>query len=186
MASFNIDQFYKKLLKEVRIELMGEFDRNFQRKAFFDQSWQAAKHPPKRGSLLMRSPNGLRNSLQAKVEGGKIVFTSSKEYASVHNEGGKITVTTAMKRYFWAMHYKALGSRTKKKDGSYGSNAKNKAANADAEYWKSMALMKTGSQITIPERRFIGDHPQVGRAIQSVIDDNMKDLDTYMKQLFKK
>lgn len=180
MAKFDVDKLYAKILKDVRIELMDEFDQNFQRKAFFDKPWQQAKHPPKRGSLMMRSPNGLRNSLQAKEGNQKIIFSSSKPYSSIHNEGGKITVTQKMKKFFWAMHYKALGGKTKKKDGSYGNNAKNKAANADAEYWKSMALMKTGSQITIPERRFIGNHHKVETAIRSVIEDNLKDLDNYI------
>ena len=38
----------QKILNDLRVELSDEFDRNFQRKAFFDQSWPPRKmrnHP---------------------------------------------------------------------------------------------------------------------------------------------
>ena len=42
----------RKILNDLRVELSDEFDRNFQRKAFFDKSWPPRKMNGK-GSLLM-------------------------------------------------------------------------------------------------------------------------------------
>ncbi|MFR9622335.1 MAG: hypothetical protein SNG97_06210 [Rikenellaceae bacterium] len=40
-----------KIGNEVRIEVADEFDRNFERKAFFDKSWDKRKNA--RGSLMI-------------------------------------------------------------------------------------------------------------------------------------
>ena len=42
----------RKILNDLRVELSDEFDRNFQRKAFFDRPWPPRKLG-KKGSLLM-------------------------------------------------------------------------------------------------------------------------------------
>lgn len=58
--------FVKNLIKDIAVDLNDEFDRNFERKAFFDQPWEQSKlHNPK-GSLMMRTGQ-LRNSLSCKV-----------------------------------------------------------------------------------------------------------------------
>ena len=57
--------------------------------------------------------------------------------------------------------------------------------NEEATYWRNMALMKVGTVLTIPERRFIGDHPQVQVLVKQVVDDNMKNLEQYIYNLLK-
>ncbi len=85
-------QWVQNIIKDVKTDLTDEFDRNFERKAFFDKKWKTNELPNKVGSLMMRSGN-LRNSINSKIEGDRIIFSSSLPYASIQNEGGEITVT---------------------------------------------------------------------------------------------
>ena len=177
----DLNQFLQNILNDLRIELKDEFDRNFERKAFFDVSWKKTKLYNNRGSLMART-NNLRNSINAHIEGEKIVFTSSLPYASIQNEGGEITVTAKMKRYFWAKYYDAVGGFTFKKNGEQSANTLNKRLSVEADQWKAMALKKLGSKIKIESRRFIGPHPKILEVTQDVVNDNLKDLNDIIKQ----
>ncbi len=140
----------RKILNDLRVELSDEFDRNFQRKAFFDQSWPPRKMRNPKGSLLMVTGK-LRRSIRCRVDTDSVVWETSERYAAIHNFGGTITVTAKMKRFFWYKH---------------------KATRDDA--WKWMALMKVGSKITIPRRQFLGDHPEVRKRAEAVIKRNLR------------
>ena len=175
------ESFLQNILKDLRVELTDEFDRNFERKAFFDQAWPSTKYSPTRGSLLMRSGD-LRGSIKSQVQGDSIHFTSSLPYATAHNEGATLAVTANMKKYFWAMYYRASGAVTKTKGGKASTSQRNVRLTAEAAFFKSLALMKLGSKINIPQRQFIGHHPQVDAAVKQVVDENVKDLDAYLRQ----
>lgn len=150
-------QLFNLLLKDIKIELDDEFDRNFERKAFFDRQW----HPAIRntiGSLLNRT-GALRKSLRSEIEGkNSIKWESSLIYADAQNAGAKITVTQKMKNFFWYKFIMATGGDKRN-------------MNAEATFWKAMALKKVGSIIVIEKRQFIGDHPQVHTAIKNTADD---------------
>lgn len=149
------------ILDDLRVELSEEFDRNFERKGFFSDAWKPRAHQYPRGSLLMVS-SGMRRAAQGKVSGNGVRFSSSLAYASVHNEGGRITVTAKMKRFFW---YKYKQTKD--------------------EGWKRMALMKTGRVITIPQRQFIGDGPDTQRIIRAVIDKNLQKFNLSLTDFFE-
>ncbi|MEI6062193.1 MAG: hypothetical protein WCR72_15940 [Bacteroidota bacterium] len=170
------NNFIKNILTDLKVELMDEFDRNFERKAFFDQPWPEVSIANKRGSLLMRS-GALRRSLRAQVSNSSIHFSSSMSYARIQNDGGTIQVTSKMKKYFWAMFYK---SAPKSRSG------KSVKVSAEASYWKAMALKRVGDKVTIRSRRFIGHHPQVDVAVRHVIEDNFKEIDLYIKSHLKR
>lgn len=179
----NLQDFHKNILNDVRIELADEFDRNFQRKAFFDRAWLKNKLVNNRGSMMARS-NNLRRSIRSNISGDRIAFSSSLPYASIQNEGGTVVVTAKMKRFFWAMYYQSAGKMSKKKDGSMSNNKRNARLSVEAMQWKNLALMKIGQKIQIPERRFIGEHPRIREVIKDVVDDNMKLLnDEILKKL---
>ncbi|GAB6009592.1 phage virion morphogenesis protein [Dysgonomonas reticulitermitis] len=164
-------QLFNLLLKDIKIELDDEFDRNFERKAFFNIAWKAAKHNTI-GSLLMRT-GALRESMfPSQLNGNTITWTSSLPYADIQNSGGKITVTQKMRGFFWYKYRMATGGN-------------NKNLNAEALFWKAMALKKVGSVIVIEKRQFIGDHPQVHTTIKNTADDWMaNDLKPFIdKQL---
>ena len=137
-----------KILNDIRIDLSDEFDRNFQRKAFFDQPWPPRKINSK-GSILMVTGK-LRRSIRSRVDADSVTWETSETYAAIHNFGGYITVTSKMKRFFWYKY---------------------KSTKDDA--WKHMALMKVGSKIHIPQRRFIGEHPEVVKRANEIIRRNI-------------
>lgn len=178
----DINDLEKKITNDLAVELADEFDRNFERKAFFTEKWPSTKINNARGSVMNRSGN-LRRSIKYNVRDGMILFSSSLPYASIHNEGGEITVTAQMKKYFWAMYYKASGAITTKKDGGESGSKKNVKLTAEAEKWKSLALMKIGQKIKVDKRQMVGDHPQVAKIVKGVIDDNME---IFNQELIKK
>lgn len=75
------------ILSDMRVELSDEFDRNFERKAFFSDKWKPRAHDYPRGSLLIVS-GAMRRSTQGEVSGDGVRFTSPEPYTSLHNEGG--------------------------------------------------------------------------------------------------
>ena len=161
-------KWMQNIVQDVKVDLTDEFDRNFERKGFFDEKWKQTKNHVRTGSLMMRSGN-LRNSINSRTEDGRVVFSSSLPYASIHNNGGEITVTAKMKKFFWAKHIEA------KKNGD-----------ADgAAYYKAFALMKLGKKIKIEKRQFIGDHPRVADIIEEVIQDNLQELSEIIKNNIK-
>ena len=75
------------ILDDMRVELSDEFDRNFERKAFFSDKWKPRAHDYPRGSLLLVSGN-MRKATQGEVSGNGVRFFSAMPYTSLHNEGG--------------------------------------------------------------------------------------------------
>lgn len=169
---------FKNIIKDIRTELLDEFDQNFQRKAFFDQSWPKNKFPNSKGSQMSRSGR-LRRGMRATISGDQIIFTNSQPYAELQNNGGTIIVTPRMKKFFWAMYYQASGGAS----GTKGK--KQRDLSAEAEMWKRMALKKVGDKITIEARQFIGWHPEVKRAIEKIFNEHLKELEKYMNERFK-
>lgn len=178
----DINDLEKKITNDLAVELADEFDRNFERKSFFTEKWASPKINNARGSVMNRSGN-LRRSIKYSVRDGMILFSSSLPYASIHNEGGEITVTAQMKKYFWAMYYRATGGITTKADGGESKSKKNIKLTAEAAKWKGLALMKVGQKIKVEKRQMVGDHPQVAKIVKGVIDDNME---LFNQELIKK
>jgi phage gpG-like protein len=178
----DINVLERKITNDLAVELADEFDRNFERKAFFTEKWASPKINNSRGSVMNRSGN-LRRSIKYSVRDGMILFSSSLPYASIHNEGGEITVTAQMKKYFWAMYYKATGGITSKADGGESKSKKNVKLTEEASKWKGLALMKVGQKIKVEKRQMVGDHPQVAKIVKGVIDDNME---VFNQELIKK
>jgi hypothetical protein len=88
-----------------------------------------------------------------------------------------------MKKYFWAMYYRATGGITTKADGGESKSKKNIKLTEEAAKWKGLALMKVGQKIKVEKRQMVGDHPQVAKIVKGVIDDNME---LFNQELIKK
>ena len=182
--------FLKQTLTDIKVKLGEEFDRNFERKAFFDEKWPATKLTYHRGSLMMRTGRLRKSLLSPKVTSNGIIWSSSLPYADIHNNGGEIRVTPQMRKFFWAKYYQTSSATTKKKNGEASSSARNRKLSIEAEQWKALALKPIGSIIKIEKRQFIGSHPQVDKHIKEVINHNFgelkKEMDTLMKYMEKK
>ena len=88
MADFlDSEQLKRNILSDMRVDLTEEFDKNFERKAFFTRSWKKRADPNAKGSLLLVTGT-LRRSIRSEVRGNGVRFTSAVPYASIHNEGG--------------------------------------------------------------------------------------------------
>lgn len=157
------NEFKKTLLDDLRVELSEEFDRNFERNGFFSDKWKPRAHDYTKGSLLAVSSK-LRRSIKGGAEtlADGVRFSSSVPYAAIHNEGGKITVTGKMKKFFWAKF---------KETGEVG--------------WKYMALMKVGQVIKIPQRQFIGDGPETQNLIRGVIQSNLDKFNLQLSEFLR-
>lgn len=125
----------RKLAQRLVVILQQETDEAFRQKAFDGVAWQPTKYPVKQGSLLLRSAL-LRRSLSFRVNDNTVVVSSSVPYATLHNEGGVVSVpvTDKMRRFFFAMHKKSKEPR-----------------------YLAMALSrKTSYSIRILRRQFVG------------------------------
>lgn len=174
-------KFHQNIIKDVKTELAEEYDKNFERKAFFDQAWPKNTLINRKGSMMART-NNLRRGYIARIEGEKIAFTNSMPYAKIQNEGGEIEVTAKMKRYFWAMYYQSIGGMTYSvKTKSLAKNKKNERLSIEAAQFKNLALMPLGKKIKIPARRVIGNHPKIREAVERAMNSNLKELNDLIK-----
>ena len=159
-------------IRDLRVELTDEFDRNFERKGFFNEKWDEARMQNRRGSLLMRT-GALRRSIRSQSSSNTIRWFSSLPYASIHNNGGFITVTVKMKRYFWAMHLKASGAK------------QSRSMSAEAGFWKAMALKKIGTKIKIAKRQFIGYHSKIDGIVDKVFQQTLNRYEIQITKTLK-
>lgn len=170
-----VKRIFRSILKDIKVELGDEFDRNFEREAFFSEAWQRRKSPTRPNGHILVDSGDLRRSIRSEIRESSIVFRSDLPYAEIHNEGGEIVVTDKMKRYFWWKYYTATGSYGRKKDGSLRNDKKNRQLTSEADFWKAMALMKKGSTIKIPQRKFLGTSPEVEAAVRQIIEENLNE-----------
>lgn len=136
---------------------------NFQKEMFQDKIGQAWKPrtpgSPRASRKLLRDRNILFDSIEYKKTGAlgfKVyVDLSIVPYAKIHNEGGTITVTRGMQKYFWAMHL-TTGDK----------------------FYKRLALMRVGKVIKMPKRQYMGFSLTLDNMIE-------KELDFHMDKIFK-
>jgi phage gpG-like protein len=107
-----------------------------------------------------------------------VVVESQLDYSAIHNEGGTITVTKQMKKYWWSQYYKFAKKTKTTKSGNQSNSAANKKLNAKAQYCKNMALIKVGSKIKIPKRQFMG-------ASKILMNSMEKQLQTIISKSFQ-
>lgn len=149
--------------------------QNFRRGGFYGSPW---KQPVRRslgldgadgqyGPLLSRQ-NHLMSSTDYIPGPARVTIRNDADYAEIHNEGGDITVTSRMKRYFWSRYYRSGTA------GQATSRRKAAAHDGESEFWKRMALKRVGSTIRIPRRHFLGESPQVDRIVHDIIDRELK------------
>lgn len=113
----DIQKIIRNILNDVRVELSDEFDRNFERQAFFNEAWQRRSSPTRPGGSILIDTGKLRQSISSRTTDSSITFCSTLPYAAIHNDGGEVKVTARMKRFFWHKYHEATGSFGRKKNG---------------------------------------------------------------------
>lgn len=180
----DIDKIMRRILADVEVELGDEFDKNFERQAFFSKRWQRRKSPDRnKDRAILTDTSALRKSIQSRVSGDSIVFYSDLPYAEIHNEGGEIVVTERMKRYFRYKFYDEAKPKFKRKregtarrplgDGGFYAWTSTMELSPEAEFWRFMALKKVGSKIMIPKRQFLGVSPEVEKTVREIIEEQL-------------
>ena len=175
---------FRRILKDIAIDLGDQFDQNFERQAFFSRAWERHRSPVRKGGHILVDSVGLRRSIMKRVTEDSITFVTTEPYAAIHNEGGEIVVTERMKRYFRARFYEAQGGFTRKEgkparplsDGGFYAWTSGMQLNEVAEFWRCMALMKVGRTIKIPRRQFLGNSPEVERMVTDIIERNLTEF----------
>lgn len=164
----DVQKIIRNILSDIRVELSDEFDKNFERQAFFSEAWQRRSSPLRPGGSILIDTGQLRQSISSRTTETSITFYTNLPYAAIHNDGGEIKVTKKMKRYFWHKYYEATGAFGRKKNGE-----RTVRLSTEAEFWKHMALMKEGKSIKIPRRRFLGESPEVEKAVREIVEENI-------------
>ena len=155
------DDFTNRIVRDIATDLTDEFDKNFERQGFFGQKWKPKRINNGRPILIGPGTGNLRRDIQRPtVSGTTITWHSDLPYSKLHNEGGKLKVTAQRKKFFWAMYKKTK-----------------------VEAWKYMALMKEGSQITIPKRQFLGWHPSLNKNVEAIVRHH---VDRYLTDLARR
>lgn len=186
-----IDLYISKTLKDIKVEAADEFDKNFNDQAFFNDKWARRKYNDDKSRGLLVQSGTLRRSITAKVtDRDSVLFQTTVPYAKIHNEGGTITVTSRMKKYFWWKYITIVGSKRpkagtattyserfqRKKNGELRNNKRNRELTEEAKFYKYMAMKKTGDKISIPKRQFIGNHPDLEKLLKEIAEKNAIEL----------
>ncbi len=166
MSEIKIPDF-SKIAKDIKkdasriaaTESVKFFQDSFRKGGFTDTSFVAWKETnnPLSGKKTMYKHGVLMGAIRKVSESdSKIVIENNANHSEIHNNGGYITVTAQMKKYFWAKYYEFAGKVKKNKRGRMSQAKANLKVNAKAEFCKRMALMKVGARIKIPQRQFMG------------------------------
>ena len=60
----DIQKIIRNILNDIRVEMGDEFDRNFERQAFFSEAWQRRKSPTRPGGSILIDTGTLRHRQQ--------------------------------------------------------------------------------------------------------------------------
>ena len=133
---------------------VNHFKDSFRLQRFNDKAsprWPVTKSGKSSGILIGKQSGRLRNSIRVTRASLKEVrIGTDVDYARIHNEGGEVhpRVTPKMRKFAWAMSYKAKG--------------------AEKEKWKGLALTKKSKlDIRIPQRKFMGRSSSLNRTIEN-------------------
>lgn len=173
---------FRRILKDIQVDLKDEFDKNFERQGFFSEKWERRRSPLRAGRATLVDTGGLRRSVKSRVTADGVTFYSTHPAADIHNEGGDIKVTARMKGYFWHRYYEAVGGFGRKKNGELRNDKRTRRLSGNAAFWKYMALMRVGSVIRIPKRQFLGAASEVEKAVTDIIKTRLSE---YFNEDFK-
>lgn len=182
----DFNKLAQQLKREARViagtESVKFFKDCFRKKGFTDTSfkeWPKSDSPLK-GKSLMVNTTHLSDSIRKKYDTEeRIVIESEAIYSQLHNEGGTITVTRALKAHFWKLFYEFSEGVTVKKNNAASLSKKNVSLGKKAMYCRAIALKPVGSKIKMPPRQFMGK----SATLMLKIDDYWRDkIDLVFKQ----
>ena len=145
------------------------------RRQLSDSKAAAANYGP-----LLSGRRHLFSSIYYTPSDYRVRVGNSLLYAALHNEGGTVhpTVTPKMRKFAWAMAYKAAGIRQSKGGKQKKKNrAARMEANPEAQMWKRLALTrKKKLTVRIPQRRFLGESRELDGKIEERIEKEIRSI----------
>ncbi len=158
------------------VYVVGHFQDNIRRRGGVPVNGSVKRFRPRvieepgaKRPILFKSGNTVDSIRITGISMGKVRVginqPSIAKYAAMHQNGGTIRVTPAMKKFFWAMFYKASGNVKTNKNGQASKTTKSQQYSKYAGMWKAMALKKVGSKIRIPQREFMKLTPDIEKGI---------------------
>ena len=87
----DIQKIIRNILNDIRVEMGDEFDRNFERQAFFSEAWQRRKSPTRPGGSILIDTGTLRQSISSRTTENSITFFTTLPYAANASSGQNIT-----------------------------------------------------------------------------------------------
>lgn len=130
------------------------------------------------GPLLSRR-NHLFSSVKYTPADYRVRVANDVEYASLHNNGGETnpTVTPKMRKFAWAMYYKAAGIRKKAATAGRKGKTGQKELSPEAAMWKGLALTrKKKLKVRVPKRQFIGESVELNEQIRQTIETEIRNI----------
>lgn len=127
-----------------------------------------------RGKSILNDTGNLVDSIKIISRSSNCVNvgirTSEIPYAELHQHGGKISVTDKMRKFFWAKHYEHASSAGRSR------GKRSIPSSGEADFWKAMALKRSGSRINIPARPFMSITPDLEKTILRTIQTEMNQI----------
>lgn len=130
------------------------------------------------GPLLSRR-NHLFSSVKYTPGDYRVRVANDVEYAPPHNWGGETrpTVTPRMRKFAWAMYYKAAGIRKKAAKGKRKGKTRQRELPPEAGMWKGLALTrKKKLKVKIPQRQFIGESTELNKQIRQTVETEIRNI----------
>ena len=142
--------------------VLESIDQNFRSESFFGQAWAPRKvEKGNDGRAILVQTGRLRRSFKLENSGLTITIFTDTPYAEIHNEGGVITGTANVAEF------------TRKQ---YEMNEVSKPG-SKKEKWKketvgngTVRAHTRTLNLTIPQRQFMGEHPQLDNEINNLLD----------------
>lgn len=130
------------------------------------------------GPLLSRR-NHLFSSVKYTPGDYRVRVANDVEYAPPHNWGGETrpTVTPRMRKFAWAMYYKAAGIRKKAAKSKRKGKTRQRELPPEAGMWKGLALTrKKKLKVKIPQRQFIGESTELNKQIRQTVETEIRNI----------
>lgn len=140
-------EMQSKIMKDINYYLLEYFQSSFTTKSFNNKQWKRSKNNP---NTLIDSGTLKKSIKTVQLTDDLIHIESDTPYSAIHNYGGTIRITDKMRKFFWAQFYKTKN-----------------------DSWKWMAISKA-SNITIPERQFIGIPNTLKQDIEKILNKYIK------------
>ena len=67
----NVKKVVARILKDIQVEMSDEFDKNFERQAFFSEKWQRRKSPIRNEGRAILTDTGALRKKYRKSDNGK-------------------------------------------------------------------------------------------------------------------